>query len=215
MIRFLTLRNAEIPRTRQNQRILISDIPECQKSNQMQLYLLVLFSLSRRVESATRRADFREQNAGRVLGFTLFGLAWMHAVHWAIAWGNTLGLLPVMGQPMTWMSAGNSHLLGFALLSLFIALVTSWVLPELEEILRLIDEHLGRRALVGVGGHRLETLVYGQGNPPVVFDAGFIGGMETWRPIQDAVARVTRTVSYERAGLGESETGGTQSGGGR
>jgi cell division protein FtsW len=96
------------------------------------VYLALLFALSRRIEAATRQADFRDQNAGRVLGFTLFGLAWMHAIHWGIAWGNTLGLLPVMGQPMTWMSAGNSHLLGFALLSLSIALITSWVLRDYE-----------------------------------------------------------------------------------
>ena len=37
-----------------------------------------------------------------------------------------------MGQPMTWMSAGNSHLTDFALLSLAIALGTSWVLRETE-----------------------------------------------------------------------------------
>ena len=59
-------------------------------------------------------------------------LAWLPTVHWTIAWCNTLGLLPVMGQPMTWLSAGNSHLLGFALMSLTIALVTSWQLLEPE-----------------------------------------------------------------------------------
>lgn len=96
------------------------------------IYVALLFALSRRLEAATRRADFWEQNAGRVLGFTLFGLAWMHTIHWGIAWGNTLGLLPVMGQPMTWMSAGNSHLLGFALLSLTIALACSWLLRDFE-----------------------------------------------------------------------------------
>jgi cell division protein FtsW (lipid II flippase) len=91
------------------------------------LYLLLLFFISGSIERATESGDFREQQAGRVLGFALYGLAWMHAVHWAIAWCNTLGLLPVMGQPMTWLSAGNSHLMGFALLSLVIALVTSWI----------------------------------------------------------------------------------------
>lgn len=62
-------------------------------------------------------------------------------------------------------------------------------------------------ALVDVGGHRLETLVIGEGSPPVVFEAGFGGGMEGWRAIQDSVSRTTLTISYERAGLGESEPG--------
>lgn len=92
------------------------------------LYLTALFVLARRVEMATASGDFREQAAGMVLGYTLFGLAWMQIAHWTIAWSNTLGLLPVMGQPMTWMSAGNSHLLGVALASLGIALVTAWIL---------------------------------------------------------------------------------------
>lgn len=96
------------------------------------LYLAVLFSLARRIETATERGDFREQNAGRVAGISLFVLAWMHAIHWSIAWCNTLGLLPVMGQPMTWLSAGNSHLLGFALPTLTIALVTAWVMRDAD-----------------------------------------------------------------------------------
>ena len=60
------------------------------------------------------------------MSYAIFGLAIMQATHWTIAWGNSLGLLPVMGQPMTWLSAGNSHLLGFALLTLTIGLITAW-----------------------------------------------------------------------------------------
>ena len=62
----------------------------------------------------------------------MYCLAWMHAVHWGIAWCNTLGLLPVMGQPMTWVAAGNSHLLGFALPTLTIALVTAWAMRDAD-----------------------------------------------------------------------------------
>lgn len=90
-------------------------------------YVMVLFLLGRSVEKRFAKGDFGEQNAGIVLGFTLYGLAWMHVAHWLISWGNTLGLLPVMGQPMTWLTAGNSHLIGFALLIGFVATVTSWI----------------------------------------------------------------------------------------
>lgn len=89
-------------------------------------YLLILYQLSRQVQRRTSAGDFGEQNAGMVMSYAIFGLAIMQATHWTIAWGNSLGLLPVMGQPMTWLSAGNSHLLGFALLTLTIGLVTAW-----------------------------------------------------------------------------------------
>jgi cell division protein FtsW (lipid II flippase) len=98
------------------------------------VYLLLLFSVARKIERVTQRGDFREQSAGRTASFALFGLAWMHAIHWSIAWSNTLGLLPVMGQPMTWLSAGNSHLLGFTLPCLTIALMTSWVARDLANV---------------------------------------------------------------------------------
>ena len=90
------------------------------------LYLLILYRLSRQVAERTGEGDFDEQNAGTVMSYTIYGLAAMQATHWTIAWGNSLGLLPVMGQPMTWISAGNSHLLGFALLTVSIGLITAW-----------------------------------------------------------------------------------------
>ncbi len=90
-------------------------------------YLVLLLFLARRTERLTAAGDFSEQNAGLVAGYAIYGLAWMQAAHWLIAWSNTLGLLPVMGQPMTWLSAGNSHLLGFALPTLALALITSWI----------------------------------------------------------------------------------------
>ena len=90
------------------------------------LYLIILYRLSRQVAERTGEGDFDEQNAGTVMSYTVYGLAAMQATHWTIAWGNSLGLLPVMGQPMTWISAGNSHLMGFALLTVSIGLITAW-----------------------------------------------------------------------------------------
>lgn len=90
-------------------------------------YILLIFGLGRVVEKQMEEGDFREQNAGVVIGFTLYGLAWMSVAHWLISWGNTLGLLPVMGQPMTWLTAGNSHLIAFALVILTMALITGWL----------------------------------------------------------------------------------------
>ena len=91
------------------------------------LFIVLLFGLGRRLERQLTGGDFRDQNAGVVLGYTLFGLAWLHAAHWLISWGNTMGMLPVMGQPMTWLTAGNSHLMAFALIILLIAQISAWV----------------------------------------------------------------------------------------
>ena len=90
------------------------------------LYVVALFAIGRRIVRATTDSDFQEHHSGLVTGYLLYGLAWMHISHWVIAWSNTLGLLPVMGQPMTWLSAGNSHLLGFALPTLVVALAAAW-----------------------------------------------------------------------------------------
>ncbi|MGE4011891.1 MAG: hypothetical protein AB7G15_07125, partial [Alphaproteobacteria bacterium] len=63
----------------------------------------------------------------------IYGLAWMHLIHWMISWGNVLGLLPVMGQPMTFITAGNSHLLFFGLAIVAIGLITSWVIQSYRD----------------------------------------------------------------------------------
>ena len=80
------------------------------------------------VERSFGRGDFREQQLGVVLGYVLYGAACMYSAHWFISWGNVLGLLPVMGQPMTWVTAGTSHIVFFAMFALTIALVSGWVL---------------------------------------------------------------------------------------
>ena len=67
--------------------------------------------------------DYKARQAGQTLHLFLFGLAWMHAAHFAISWANALSLLPVMGQPMTWMSSANSHMIFFGLPTFFLALV--------------------------------------------------------------------------------------------
>src|SRR6185295_11117359 len=60
---------------------------------------------------------------------------------------------------------------------------------------------------VDVGGHNLSLLIGGQGSPAVIFEGGFGTGIASWSTVQKAVATFTRTVSYDRAGLGQSELG--------
>lgn len=59
--------------------------------------------------------------------------------------------------------------------------------------------------LIDVGGYRLHMSSLGKGDPAVVFDAG-VGGMGLhWAFVQPELARTTRTVIYDRAGLGWSD----------
>jgi len=60
---------------------------------------------------------------------------------------------------------------------------------------------------VDVGGHSLNLLVGGQGSPAVVFEGGFGVGIASWSTVQKEVATFARTVSYDRAGIGQSELG--------
>jgi len=45
----------------------------------------------------------------RLLSIVLLSSVTLFALHWFISWSNALGLLPVMGQSMSWLSAGVSH----------------------------------------------------------------------------------------------------------
>jgi cell division protein FtsW (lipid II flippase) len=56
-----------------------------------------------------------DETARHGLAITAFGGAALFALHWSISWGNAIGLLPVMGQPMTFIAAATSHHLLMAL----------------------------------------------------------------------------------------------------
>ena len=60
---------------------------------------------------------------------------------------------------------------------------------------------------VDVGDHSLSLLIGGQGSPAIVFEGGFGAGIASWSAVQKEVAAFARTVSYDRAGLGQSELG--------
>lgn len=57
--------------------------------------------------------DFRSAWFERLRCFTLAGGGAFLAGHLLLSWGTNLGVLPVMGQPMSFLSAGGSHLLFF------------------------------------------------------------------------------------------------------
>jgi pimeloyl-ACP methyl ester carboxylesterase len=61
--------------------------------------------------------------------------------------------------------------------------------------------------LVDIGGYRLHLWCTGDGAPAVILDAGLGGSSVDWGFVQPDVARFTRVCSYDRAGMGYSDSG--------
>jgi len=61
--------------------------------------------------------------------------------------------------------------------------------------------------LVDIGGYRLHYRSGGSGFPVVVLDSGLSGDSNAWALVQPGVAKFTRVISYDRAGLGWSDRG--------
>lgn len=59
--------------------------------------------------------------------------------------------------------------------------------------------------LVDVGGHRLEVLVQGSGEPVVVLESGQGVGRAYWGHVQTGAAEFATVVSYSRSGYEQSE----------
>src|SRR5687767_193256 len=60
--------------------------------------------------------------------------------------------------------------------------------------------------LIDVGGHRLHIICSGEGAPTVVFEAGASSFAIDWTLVQRDLARTNRVCSYDRAGMGWSDT---------
>lgn len=61
--------------------------------------------------------------------------------------------------------------------------------------------------MVDIGGHRLHAQVQGSGSPTVVFDAGLGMTVLDWSLVAPEIAKRTQVVTYDRSGLGWSESG--------
>ena len=61
--------------------------------------------------------------------------------------------------------------------------------------------------LVDVGGHRLHIWCTGSGEPTVILENGLGGSSFAWSLVQPEVSRFARVCSYDRAGMGYSDSG--------
>jgi pimeloyl-ACP methyl ester carboxylesterase len=60
--------------------------------------------------------------------------------------------------------------------------------------------------LVDVGGHKMHIYCLGKGTPTVILDSGLGDSYLSWQKVQPKIAQFTRVCSYDRAGLGYSDS---------
>src|SRR5260221_13598238 len=60
---------------------------------------------------------------------------------------------------------------------------------------------------IDAGGHKLHMIVQGSGKPIVILESGLGQGREAWTRVFLDIATFARVVTYDRAGLGQSEPG--------
>lgn len=65
------------------------------------------------VQAAASARNFRQAWAARLRYFALCGGGAFVLGHFLLSWGTNLAIFPIMGQPMSFLSAGGSHLLFF------------------------------------------------------------------------------------------------------
>jgi pimeloyl-ACP methyl ester carboxylesterase len=92
-----------------------------------------------------------------------------------------------------------------AVASVIVALVGATVQGVATALERRRYQRPGR--MVDVGGHQLHVACVGTGAARVLLEAPLGGLSATWAPVQAAIGQRVRVCSYDRSGLGWSESG--------
>lgn len=92
------------------------------------------------------------------------------------------------------------------LLALFVAVDVGFVYQAVNES-RDKEKFARPGEMVAVGSHRLHVQTMGEGSPTVVFESGLGGTSLDWTDVAPYIAKKTRVVVYDRAGLGWSQEG--------
>jgi pimeloyl-ACP methyl ester carboxylesterase len=96
-------------------------------------------------------------------------------------------------------------------LLVLILIAAAWLaFRESRRERRLTDGYSPPGAMISIGTHRLHMYCQGTGSPPVLLEAGSGLAYTNWHEVQDGLTPITTTCSYDRSGLGWSETGPTK-----
>ena len=87
-----------------------------------------------------------------------------------------------------------------------LALLTGWIY---QHVATAGDRkrHPGPGEMFDLQSHRLHLLSMGRGSPAVILESGLMSTVLSWENVQAEIAKSTRAVSYDRAGLGWSDPG--------
>ena len=98
------------------------------------------------------------------------------------------------------------HRIALGALTLVVVLAVAGFLYE--NISEARDRRFNAMAggLVDVGGRRMHIDCTGQGSPAVILESGLGDSFVSWHKVQPQIANFTRVCSYDRAGLGYSDS---------
>lgn len=86
-----------------------------------------------------------------------------------------------------------------------LSIVARWLISAILGVVPLLCmAQTPRDGRVDLGGYQLYISESGSGAPAVVFESGLGEDVATWSNVQPQVALFTRTLAYDRAGLGKS-----------
>jgi pimeloyl-ACP methyl ester carboxylesterase len=108
---------------------------------------------------------------------------------------------PSATQPNRWLQR-----------TVFGLLVTTALLAIAGALYQSLSERHDRRAypmpgeLVDVGAYKMHIDCTGQGSPTVILDSGLGDTYISWQKVQPQIAQFARVCSYDRAGLGYSDS---------
>jgi cell division protein FtsW len=91
----------------------------------------LLLAAVRAFAASSQARDYRHAWLGRFRCFALVGGAGFVLGHFLLSWGTNLAIFPIMGQPMSFLSAGGSHLLFFICPLLALGAISEQSLEEI------------------------------------------------------------------------------------
>jgi pimeloyl-ACP methyl ester carboxylesterase len=93
-----------------------------------------------------------------------------------------------------------------ALMSLAVLCAAAGAVYQIESSARDRRAHPMPGQLVDIGGYKLHIFCEGRGSPSVILDSGLGDTFVSWQKVQPEIAKFARVCSYDRAGLGYSDS---------